>query len=157
MLKNPDSHIVGLRYFNVFGPREQYKCKMASMIWQLLKQMQNGEKPRIFEFGEQKRDQVYVKNIVDINLLAMNAKSSCIVNACSGCAVSFNEIIDALNECLGYNYEPEYIKNPYSEFYQDHTEGSLELANKYLGYTPKWDFKEGVIDYINWLKENNYI
>jgi ADP-L-glycero-D-manno-heptose 6-epimerase len=157
MLKNPDSHIVGLRYFNVFGPREQYKGKMASMIWQLLKQMQNGEKPRIFEFGEQKRDQVYVKNIVDINLLAMNAKSSCIVNACSGCAVSFNEIIDALNECLGYNYEPEYIKNPYSEFYQDHTEGSLDLATKFLGYTPKWNFKEGVIDYINWLKENNYI
>lgn len=64
MEKYPDGHIVGLRYFNVFGPREQYKGKMASMVWQLAKQMVDGKNPRIFKWGEQKRDQVYVKNIV---------------------------------------------------------------------------------------------
>ena len=155
--KYPDSHIVGLRYFNVFGPREQYKGKMASMVWQLAKQMVDGKKPRIFKWGEQKRDQVYVKNIVQINLLALDAKESCIVNAGSGKAVSFNHIIEVLNEVLGFDYEPEYIDNPYEEFYQDFTQADLTNAKKYLNYEPKWNFEDAVKNYVEWLKENRYI
>ncbi len=157
MEKYPDSHIVGLRYFNVFGPREQYKGKMASMVWQLAKQMVDGKNPRIFKWGEQKRDQVYIKNIVQINLLALDAKKSCIVNAGSGKAVSFNHIIEVLNKVLGFDYESEYIDNPYKEFYQEHTEADLTNAKKYLGYKPKWSFEEAVKDYMGWLKENKYI
>ncbi|AEF97053.1 ADP-glyceromanno-heptose 6-epimerase [Methanotorris igneus] len=157
MEKYPDAHIVGLRYFNVFGPREQFKGKMASMVWQLMKQMLEGKRPRIFKWGEQKRDQVYVKDIVNINLLAMKAKESCIVNAGTGRAVSFNHIIEVLNSILGFEYEPEYIDNPYEEFYQNHTEADLTKAKKYLGYKPKWTFEDAVKDYVEWLKKNNYI
>lgn len=157
MEKYPNSHIVGLRYFNVFGPREQYKGKMASMVWQLAKQMVDGKNPRIFKWGEQKRDQVYVKNIVQINLLALDAKESCIVNAGSGNAVSFNHIIEVLNNVLGFDYEPEYIDNPYEEFYQDFTQADLTNAKKYLDYEPKWNFEDAVKDYVEWLKDNRYI
>ncbi|ACX71941.1 ADP-L-glycero-D-manno-heptose-6-epimerase [Methanocaldococcus vulcanius M7] len=155
--KYPDAHIVGLRYFNVFGPREQYKGKMASMIWQLAKQMVDGKRPRIFKWGEQKRDQVYIKDVVGANLLAVDAKKSCIVNVGSGRAVSFNYIIEVLNKVLGFDYEPEYIDNPYKEFYQEHTEADLSKAEKYLDYKPKWGFEEAVEDYMEWLKENKYI
>ncbi|WP_048056295.1 ADP-glyceromanno-heptose 6-epimerase [Methanocaldococcus fervens] len=157
MEKYPDAHIIGLRYFNVFGPREQYKGKMASMIWQLAKQMIEGKNPKIFKWGEQKRDQVYVKDVVRANLLAMDAKESCIVNVGSGRAVSFNYIIEVLNKVLGFDYTPEYIDNPYKEFYQEHTEADLSKAKKYLGYKPEWKFEKAVEDYIKWLKKNKYI
>ncbi|MDL1971088.1 MAG: ADP-glyceromanno-heptose 6-epimerase [Candidatus Desulfofervidaceae bacterium] len=147
-MKIADSLIVGLRYFNVFGPREDYKGKMASMIWQLANQMKAGQRPRIFKWGEQKRDQVYVKDVVRANLLALRAKRSGIVNIGSGQATSFNKIIKVLNEVLGTHYEPEYIDNPYAEFYQEYTQADLTLAQEILGYTPQWTFEDAVKDYM---------
>ncbi|MFH1545583.1 MAG: ADP-glyceromanno-heptose 6-epimerase [archaeon] len=147
-MEKSDSLIVGLRYFNVFGPRESFKERMASMLWQLSQQMLEGKRPRIFKYGEQKRDQVYVKDAVRANILAMNAKESCIVNVGSGKAVSFNQMIDTLNRVLGFNYEAEYFDNPFTEFYQEQTEADLSLAGKYLGYEPEWSFEEAVKDYF---------
>lgn len=148
------SLIVGLRYFNVFGPREGHKGKMASMVWQLAQQMLSGKRPRIFKWGEQKRDQVYIKDVVRATLLALEAKESGIVNIGTGCTISFNYIIEILNQVLGTNYMPDYFDNPYKEFYQEHTQADLSLAKKLLGYEPKWSFKEAVKDYMNWLKNN---
>ncbi|MFH1282365.1 MAG: NAD-dependent epimerase/dehydratase family protein, partial [bacterium] len=76
--EHPDVIIVGLRYCNVYGPREDHKGKRASMIYQLAQQMINGN-PRIFKYGEQKRDYIYVKDVVTANMLAAKAKESCIV------------------------------------------------------------------------------
>ena len=59
---NEDIKIIGLRYFNVYGIGEKYKGKSSSMIWQLHEQMKNGNHPRIFKYGEQKRDLVYIKD-----------------------------------------------------------------------------------------------
>ncbi len=147
-MKISSSLIVGLRYFNVFGPREQYKGKMASMVWQLAIQMKSGQRPRIFKWGEQKRDQVYVKDVVYANLLALRAKQSCIVNVGSGKATTFNRIVEVLNQVLGTNYEPEYIDNPYIGHYQDYTQADLTLAQKMLGYKPQWTFEDAVADYM---------
>ena len=68
-------HIVGLRYFNVFGPREKFKGRAASMIYHLGKQMKEGKIPRLFKHGEQIRDHIYVKDVVAANLTALEAKS----------------------------------------------------------------------------------
>ena len=87
----------------------------------------------------------------------MKSKESCIVNVGSGKATSFNKIIEVLNEALKLQYSPEYIDNPYNEFYQEYTEADLTNAKKYLGYKPKWNFKDAVIDYVMWLKDNSYI
>ncbi len=139
--------IIGLRYFNVYGPGEQHKGKMASMIWQLYLQMKEGKEPRVFKYGEQKRDQVYIKDIIKANLLAMKCQKSGIFNIGTGKATSFNEIIENLNKALGTNLEPEYINNSYKH-YQEYTEADLDESKKVLRYSPKYNIKEGIKDYF---------
>lgn len=140
-------HIVGLRYFNVYGPGEKYKGKMANVIWQFYLQMKSGERPVVFGDGEQKRDQIYVKDIVNANLLAITGKESGIFNVGTGKATTFNEIIKNLNEILGTNLEPEYLDNPY-EHYQEYTEADLAETKNALGYFPEYDIKKGIGDYF---------
>ncbi|MBS3143158.1 NAD-dependent epimerase/dehydratase family protein [Candidatus Woesearchaeota archaeon] len=145
--KHSDVIIVGLRYCNVYGPRENHKGKRSTMIYQLAQQMQRGN-PRIFYDGEQKRDYVYVKDVVRANLLAAKAKQSCIVNCGAGKAVSFNEIIRILNDVLGMQRAPEYFNNPYKGVYQDFTLCDMTKARELLGFTPEFDIKKGIRDYF---------
>ncbi len=142
--------LVGLRYFNVYGPREAHKGKMASMIWQLYLRMQNG-RPRIFKNGEQTRDQIYVKDCVAATLLALKAKKNEVYNVGSGKETSFNKIIELLNKNLGKNLQPEYIENPYSHF-QNATCADLAKAKKFLLFNPKWSIEEGIKDYVKFLR-----
>jgi ADP-L-glycero-D-manno-heptose 6-epimerase len=149
-VEQPDWRIVGLRYFNVYGPREAHKGMPASMILHLSRQMKEGKRPRIFKHGEQKRDFVYVKDIVQGTLRALEAKESGIYNLGSGQARSFNELIAILNDSLGTNFEPEYFDNPHAH-YQNHTEADLTHVRKSLGYEPKFPLETGVADYMKWL------
>ncbi|MBW2981201.1 NAD-dependent epimerase/dehydratase family protein [Candidatus Woesearchaeota archaeon] len=144
-------HIIGLRYFNVFGPREALKGRPASMIYHLSKQFKAGKKPRIFKFGEQKRDHIYVKDTVDATIKALDAKKSGIYNIGTGIATTFNELIKVLNEVLGTNLEPEYFDNPYEGTYQNHTQADTTRAEKFLGFRAKWMLKEAIKDYMGWL------
>ncbi len=137
--------IVGVRYFNVFGPREAHKKAAASMIYQLAQQMHDGKRPRVFKHGEQKRDFVYVKDAVQATLLALNAKSG-VYNVGSGQPRSFNDVITTLRAQLGINIQTEYFDNPYT-FYQPHTEADLTLSKKALGYQPKFSLEAGIRDY----------
>ncbi len=144
-------HIVGLRYFNVFGPREAHKGRPASMIYHLSQQMKSGKRPRIFKMGEQKRDHIYVKDVVRANLLAVDAKQSCVVNVGTGIGTTFNEVVRVLNSALGTHLEPEYFDNPYGKNYQVNTLADMAHAKKMLGFTCEWSFKDGVKDYMRWL------
>jgi len=141
----PSWKISGVRYFNVFGPRESHKGATASMIYQLAQQIQAGKRPRVFKHGEQKRDFVYVKDAVEITLLALKASNG-VYNAGSGCTRSFNDVIAALQSTLGTRLEAEYFDNPYP-FYQPHTEADLTLSRKTLGYQPRFTLEEGIRDY----------
>ncbi len=147
---DPEWKIVGLRYFNVYGPREAHKGVPASMVLHLSRQMKEGKRPRIFKHGEQKRDFVYVKDIVQGTLRALEAKESGIYNLGSGEARSFNELITVLNQSLGTDFEPEYFDNPHSH-YQNHTEADLTNVRKSLGYEPQFPLEKGVADYMRWL------
>ena len=156
--ENPNSWLVGLRYFNVYGPRETHKGIPSSMIYQLAQQMSKGKRPRIFEFGEQKRDFVYVKDIVSYTIAAATAETArsngqaAIYNAGSGQARSFNDIIAHLNRVLNLSLETEYIKNPYP-FYQPHTEADLTKTKEHLGVKPEFSLEQGIDDYFasGWL------
>ncbi|MEM9446016.1 MAG: ADP-glyceromanno-heptose 6-epimerase [Verrucomicrobiota bacterium] len=139
--------IVGLRYFNVYGPREEHKGVPASMILHLAKQMMAGKRPRIFEFGEQKRDFVYVKDIVSYTIGALQAKETTVYNAGSGQPRSFNDLVAILNDVLSTNLEAEYIKNPY-EHYQPHTEADMSKIELELGLKPAFSLEAGVKDYF---------
>ncbi len=142
---------VGLRYFNVFGPREAHKNKAASMIWQLSLQMKAGRRPRIFEFGQQYRDFIYVKDVVDANLKAFEKAAPGVYNVCTGRKTDFNGIVAALNATLGTSLQPEYFKNPYS-FYQNETLGDPAKAQKAFGFRAQWTVERAIPDYIGGRK-----
>ena len=151
MKNHPEIQIVGLRYFNVYGPRESYKGKSASMIYQLAVKMMHGQKPRIFKWGDQRRDFVYVKDVVQANLLALEKNVSGIFNIATGEARSFNEIIEILNRELGTNLETEYFDCPY-DFYQEFTKADISKAKEVLGYSPQFSLEEGIRDYLRFIK-----
>jgi ADP-L-glycero-D-manno-heptose 6-epimerase len=142
--------IVGLRYFNVYGPREAHKGVPASMVYHLAQQMKAGHRPRIFKHGEQKRDFVYVKDTVEGSIRALDAQTSGTYNLGSGQARSFNELVDILNKCLGTNFQPDYIDNPHAH-YQNFTQADLTNARNALSYEPKFRLEDGVRDYMQWL------
>ncbi len=148
--ENPDWIIIGLRYFNVYGPREAHKGVPASMVYHLAQQMKAGQRPRIFKHGEQKRDFVYVKDAVEGSIRALDAQTSGIHNLGTGQARSFNELVDVLNKCLGTNFEPDYIDNPHAH-YQNFTQADLTNARSALGYEPRFPLEDGVRDYMQWL------
>ena len=148
--ESPDWIIIGLRYFNVYGPREAHKGLPASMVYHLAQQMKAGQRPRIFKHGEQKRDFVYVKDAVEGSIRALDAKKSGIYNLGTGQARSFNELVDVLNKCLGTNFQPDYIDNPHAH-YQNFTEADLTNARSALGYESQFPLEDGVRDYMQWL------
>lgn len=151
MKRYPELKVAGFRYFNVYGPGEGFKGKTASMIYQLALKMMHGQKPRIFKWGEQKRDFVYVKDVVKANMLALEKDVSGIFNIATGEARSFNEIIEIINRELGTNMETEYFECPY-DFYQEFTQADITRAKEELGYEPDYDLERGIADYIKYIK-----
>jgi ADP-L-glycero-D-manno-heptose 6-epimerase len=150
--EEPSWKIGGLRYFNVYGPREGHKGVPASMAWHLAGQMLLGKRPRIFKSGEQKRDFVYVKDIVAFTIAAMKSGKSGVWNAGSGQPRSFNEMVEGLNEVLGTKLKPQYFECPYP-FYQPHTEADMSATKRDLGIQPKYSLEQGLKDYFEsgWL------
>jgi len=144
--ENPSQVVVGLRYFNVYGPRETHKGAASSMILQLAQQIRRGQAPRIFKNGEQVRDFVYVKDIVNCTILAARARASGIYNVGSGVPRSFNDIVANLNRVLNTQWHTEYIDNPHAH-YQPHTEADLTQTTRALRYKPKFTLEKGIDDY----------
>lgn len=142
-----DVNVVGLRYSNVYGPHEGHKGKTMCMVSQIGRQMLDGP-PKLFESGEQKRDFVYVKDIVNYNLAAAKHIGSGVFNAGSGVATSFNEIVDIFNEAYGKSLKPIYIPNPYKEKYQDFTLCNMTKTSNILNIRPEWSIREAVNDYM---------
>ncbi|NPA58120.1 MAG: ADP-glyceromanno-heptose 6-epimerase [Aquificae bacterium] len=139
--------VVGVRYFNVYGPGEAHKKKYASMIYQLYTQIKEGRNPRLFKYGEQKRDFVYVKDAVDATILAANSPVSTIYNVGSGEARSFNEVVSLLQRYLGTNYETIYFDCPY-DFYQEFTQADMSKIKKNLGFVPKYNLEKGIKEFV---------
>jgi ADP-L-glycero-D-manno-heptose 6-epimerase len=150
--ENPDFSVVGLRYFNVYGPGETHKKKAASMIYQLYLQMASGKRPRVFKWGEQYRDFVYVKDVIAANMKAMAYKGSGAFNVGTGAPATFNEVIEALNKALKKDLTPEYFDNPYG-FYQDRTHADMALSKAALKFSAKYGVEAGIKDYVSILKK----
>lgn len=150
--RHPTWKIVGLRYFNVYGPNEVHKKAAASMIYQLYTQMKAGKRPRVFKAGEHKRDFVYVKDVVAMTIAALGAAPGSIFNCGSGSPFSFNEVIQELNRALGTSLEPEYFENPYA-FYQPHTEADMTKARTGLKFQPQYPPARGIADYVAILEQ----
>jgi len=144
-LKHP---VVGLRYFNVYGPGEDHKGKFASMIHQLAKQIRSGKRPRIFTAGQQRRDFVYVDDVVQANLNALKSTRGGVFNVGSGSSYTFNQVVAELNRALKTDLQPDYFTNPYT-FTQDWTEADLTESRRCLAYQPQFDLARGIEAYLS--------
>ncbi len=146
------STVVGLRYFNVYGPRERYKGKMASMVWQLSEQLKNEGICRLFEGtdgyanGEQRRDFVFVADVAAVNLFfAFGGVQTGIFNCGTGRSRSFNDVAKTIIEKLGRG-RIEYVPFPDSlrGKYQSFTEAKIDRLRG-AGYeAPMTTLEEGV-------------
>jgi len=143
------AHIVGLRYFNVYGKGEFYKGKTASMILQFAHQILAGTNPKLFENSDKiYRDFVYIKDVVLANLKAFDTKSG-VYNVGSFSSRTFQEVVDILQKELGTNLPCEYIKNPYEKAYQFHTKAKND---KNFEFFPQFSLEEGIKDYLTEIK-----
>ncbi len=143
-------HVVGLRYFNVFGPGEARKGKMASMVYHLTNQMLDTGSARLFKMGEHERDQVFVDDVVECTIAAAKKKAKPgIYNLGSGQTTSFNDIVDAINEALGMSVSPEYFAMPeeMEATYQHYTCADMSLTKSGLKWSPAWSPIDAMIRY----------
>lgn len=145
--------IVGLRYFNVYGPHEFFKNKTASMVVQFGHQLLSGKNPKLFENSDKiLRDFIYIEDIVQANILAMKPRESGVFNVGTGKARSFQSMVDILQYELGTAYPCDYIPNPYIGRYQFHTEADIQSTRDVLGYAPRFEFEEGIRAYAPEIK-----
>ncbi|MFC4892069.1 ADP-glyceromanno-heptose 6-epimerase [Pseudofrancisella aestuarii] len=151
--KELDISIVGLRYFNVYGPREYYKNKTASTVVQFGHQILKGDKPKLFE-GSDKilRDFIYIEDIVQANIRATEPKQSGVYNVGTGKARSFEDIVNILQKELEIDKGKEYIPNPFVGSYQFYTQADISETQKNLGYQPNYSLEDGIKSYITEIK-----
>ncbi len=145
-----------LRYFNVFGPRQDPNSQYSAVIPKFIKAMINNERPRIYGDGTQSRDFTYVSNVVEGNILAATkpVESGIIMNcACHG-QVTLNELVENLNELLNKDIKPIYSERKPGDI--KHSFADITLIEEKLNYSPLVNFKEGlkrtVEYYLNSLK-----
>ena len=146
---------VMLRYFNVFGTRQDPNSQYAAVIPKFITMMLEGERPTIFGDGSQTRDFTFVDNIVHANLLAANAESKAagkVCNIATGTSISVLEMLEALNSVMGTDIEPIHASERQGDI--KHSGASIERAGELLGFEPVVDFQEGIRQTVEWYKEN---
>ena len=147
-IENPDLTIVGLRFFNVYGPREYYKAKTSSMVIQLGHQILDGKAPRLFKNSNKiYRDFVFIEDVIQANIKACKTKKSGYYNVATGIPRSFQEVSDILQKELNTNLGTEYFNNPYKG-YQTNTQADISSTKTNLGYEPKFSLEKGIKAYI---------
>ena len=148
-IKTAEISIVGLRYFNVYGPREFFKNTTASMVIQFGHQLLSGKNPKLFVDSDKiLRDFIYIEDIVQANVKAMHPKASGVYNVGTGKARSFQDIVDILQKELGTSATCEYIPNPFIGSYQFHTEADIQTSIEGLGYTPNFEMEDAIKAYV---------
>jgi ADP-L-glycero-D-manno-heptose 6-epimerase len=150
--ENPEVKIFGLKYFNVYGPREFYKAKTSSMVLQLGHQILDGKAPKLFENSHNIfRDFIHIDDAIQANIKACSSIKSGTYNVGTGIPRSFQDIADILQNELGTNLGTEYIPNPYKG-YQFHTQADITLTIKNLGFTPQITLETGIKNYVEEIK-----
>ena len=145
---------VSLRYFNIFGPRQDPTSPYSGVLAKFITNMLNGERPTIFGDGTQSRDFTYIDNAVDANLLAMKAPASQVTgqvfNVATGKRADLNQAFQLLKKIIGYPGEAKY--GPSRSGDVKHSLADLSRSEKHLGYTPKVDFEEGLRRTVEWYR-----
>lgn len=145
----------GMRYFNVFGKRQDPNGSYAAVIPKFIKQLIDGEAPTINGDGKQSRDFTYIENVIEANLKACLAPSDVAgqaFNIAFGGREYLIDIYYGLTKALGVNCEPNYGPDRAGDI--KHSNADISKAKKLLGYDPDWSFERGIEVAIEWYKEN---
>jgi nucleoside-diphosphate-sugar epimerase len=148
-----DFDTLALRYFNVFGPRQDPTSEYAAVIPKFISDMLANKQPTIYGDGEQTRDFTFIENVTQANLLASQSETSGIViNIACNERVSINSLADKINNYLGTNIIPIYDDPREGDV--RHSLADIERARDILGYEPKVGFDEGLKRTIKYLQKN---
>ena len=145
----------GMRYFNVFGRRQDPDGAYAAVIPKFLKQLLNGERPTINGDGKQSRDFTYIDNVIEANLKACLAPSEAAgeaFNIAYGGREYLIDIYYGLTKALGVDIEPIYGPDRKGDI--RHSNADISKAKRLLGYDPEYSFEDGIKLAIEWYKEN---
>ncbi len=145
----------GMRYFNVFGRRQNPDGAYAAVIPKFIKMLMNGETPTINGDGRQSRDFTYIDNVIEANLkacLAPHEAAGEAFNIAYGGREYLIDIYYALTKALGVDIEPNFGPDRAGDI--KHSNADISKAKNLLGYDPDYDFEKGLAEAINWYKEN---
>ena len=143
---------VCLRYFNVYGPRQTFSA-YSGAITIFLNKLSDGGRPLIFGDGEQTRDFVYVEDVVEANMLALNSAKAVgeAINIGTGVPNTINELVQRLQEKLGkQRLKPIYKSSRQGDVRNSYA--SIEKAKRMLGYRPKFSLEEGINKLVEWFQ-----
>ena len=142
-----------LRYFNVFGPRQDPASQYSAVIPKFIKAILAGERPVIYGDGEQTRDFTYVANVVDANMRAATSPGAggLAMNCACHDRVSLNQLVAEINGILGTSVQPVYGEPRPGDI--KHSFAAVDLAKKEIGYAPSVPFKEGLRKTVAWYAE----
>ena len=143
---------VSLRYFNVFGARQDPTSTYAAVIPKFITAMLQGERPTIFGDGTQSRDFTYIDNVVQGNLLACVAAEAVgeTINLATGGRIVLKDLVAQLNEILGTSLDPIYAEARSGDI--KHSQADVGKARALLGYEPVVDFAEGLRRTVDWFR-----
>jgi UDP-glucose 4-epimerase len=149
-----DLETVALRYFNVFGARQDPNSQYAAVIPKFITLMAEGKRPIIFGNGEQSRDFTYIDNVVHGNLLASEAPDAAgeVMNLATGGQVSLNELLAMLNNIMGLNVEAIYEPSRAGDIL--HSRADIHKAQDLLDFAPIVSFEEGLRRTVEWYQAN---
>ncbi|MCC7536542.1 MAG: SDR family oxidoreductase [Deltaproteobacteria bacterium] len=135
---------LSLRYFNVFGPRQDPASEYAAVIPRFITKMLRGERPTIFGDGEQTRDFCFIENVLSANLLAAATPGlrGQVVNVACGRRISLNDLVAGINKALGTSIEPIYAEGRAGDV--KHSLADISAAKSLIGYEPKVHIEEGL-------------
>jgi len=145
---------VSLRYFNVFGPRQDPSSQYSGVLSRFISAMLAGNRPVIFGDGEQSRDFTFVANVVQGNLLACHASGVAgkMYNLACGQRVNLNQVVAQLNSILGTTLEPIYEASRVGDI--KHSLAEISRAKAELKYTPSVQFEEGLRMTVDWYRQS---
>jgi len=144
---------VAIRYFNVFGPRQDPKSQYSAVIPLFIIAMLSGRQPVIYGDGRQSRDFSFVANVVHANLLAADAPNVAgrTINAADGRSIDLLKLLDVLNRQLGMNVKPRFDPPRVGDVRE--SQADITLARRLLGYEPQVDFEEGLRRSIDYYRQ----
>ena len=142
---------VSLRYFNVFGPKQDKNSQYAAVIPNFISALLEGEKPIIYGDGEQTRDFIYVKDVVKANIKSCECDYNGIVNVASGRKITINELYKIICETLGYDVEAEYLPERKGDI--KHSLADVSKMKKINYEVDLEHFENQLKETINWFKK----